>query len=180
MSFGLGFWAAAGGVSNSFELISTISVTSGTTQFMDFTAIPSTYKHLQIRATARTNAADQSIYIIFNSDGTGSNYSTHQLRGDGSSVTSSGGGSTNLITGFTETTATGSSIFASNIIDISDYASTSKNKTVRSLSGSAGANQILLRSGAWYNTSAITSMRLNSGSGSFVVGTRFSLYGIRG
>jgi hypothetical protein len=70
------------------------------------------------------------------------------------------------------------------IIDIHDYASTTKNKTVRSFFGHDrnGAGSVYLYSGLWMNTGAITSLSLGQAnfSGTFDTGTVASLYGIKG
>jgi hypothetical protein len=73
--------------------------------------------------------------------------------------------------------------FAANIFDILDAGSSTKFKTVRSLSGisqSGLANVITLRSALWRSTSAITSLTMTPSTSSFAIGSRFSLYGIKG
>jgi len=74
--------------------------------------------------------------------------------------------------------------FAVNLIDIHDYASTTKYKTLRSFSGananSASTSFVMgLFSSAWYSTSAVTSITFTNSFG-FKAGTTFSLYGIKG
>jgi len=67
------------------------------------------------------------------------------------------------------------------VLDILDAYSTTKNKTIRSLSGmTGGANNLQLYSGLWNNTAAISSLNIFPGATNFVAGSRFSLYGIRG
>jgi hypothetical protein len=76
-----------------------------------------------------------------------------------------------------------SNAFSTSVIDILDAYSSTKNKTVRILGGFAdGANsRMRLGSGAWLNTASITSISITDGeSQSFVAGSRFSLYGIKG
>ncbi len=173
--------AAAGAM----ELIST-TLLSSTTSSVTFSSIASTYKHLQIRATARSNynATLGGFAIRFNSD-TGSNYTYHILDGDTVQASSFGGSSqTNgLVTLITGNTATANA-FGAAICDVLDYASTTKNKTVRTLGGRVSTYQnsnIRLGSSLWLSTSAITSITLfDHIGGSFVSGSRFSLYGIKG
>jgi hypothetical protein len=179
---GYGF-SRGGAAQGSFDLIST-TLLSTTTSSVTFSSIASTYKHLQLRITARTNDAMDlgGVAFRFNSD-TGSNYTYHILDGSGSAVsvlagTSQTSGSIGLVTGNTSTTNS----FGIAIADILDYTNTSKNKTVRSLSGKVTtANDLRLTGSAWLSTSAITSITLiDSIGGSFVSGSRFSLYGIKG
>jgi hypothetical protein len=67
------------------------------------------------------------------------------------------------------------------IIDIQDYASTTKFKTIRVLTGNDrnGAGGIELNSVLWRSTSAITSLVFpNANSVNYNSGSVFSLYGI--
>lgn len=157
-----------------FESIATATGT-GSSGTITFSSIPSTFKHLQIRFTAFTSAAI-NINVRFNSDN-GANYAYHQLVGDGASVSSAGVASSVVMYGGYAT----SSQYGVGIIDLLDYASTNKNKTMRSLHGSDanGSGLILLRSGLWQNTNAITSIELISTSGNFTTASTFSLYGIK-
>jgi hypothetical protein len=77
------------------------------------------------------------------------------------------------------------SVFASGAIDILDYTSATKNKTIRTLSGidNNGDGTVQLGSGLCFATpAAITSITFNvqSGSANFTQYSRFSLYGIKG
>ena len=177
--------AAAGGA---YESIAT--VTASTTQSsLTFSSIPSTYAHLEIRGIARDTIADNgavNIKLQFNSD-TGSNYTRHDLRGDGTNATGNGGtaqDSITLISGSMGDSATAST-FGASIITIADYASTTRNKTVRAFCGSdantASGNFLMsLSSGLWLNTAAITSITMLPGQTAFKAGTTFALYGIKG
>jgi len=186
---GIGFFAASasGGGGGSYELIST-QVLGTAAASVTFSSIPSTYKHLQLRMTARSTTSSGGYYAtitktIVNND-TGSNYAWHYLSGNGSSVQS--GGSTSqaslLYTGSIPTSEVTAGIFGSTVLDISDYASSSKNKTFRTFSGShsSSATPIQFSSGLWMNTSAISTLTLSSNLGDLAIGSRFSLYGIAG
>jgi hypothetical protein len=188
MSFGLGFWAAAGGGAApaggvAFEQIATTILSSNTSSIsFSITGLGSTYKHLQLRYVERdsTNDIYGQIVVRFNGD-TGSNYSGHTLRGNGSSVTSSGAANGTIITTGTGNTAP-SGAFTGGIIDILDAFSTAKLKTVRILTGrvTPGDNEILFQSAAWQNTAALTSISVAGNGTNMLTGSRFSLYGIRG
>ncbi len=169
-------------VTNSYESISTVTV--GTAQStIEFTSIPSTYKHLQLRCLLRSTAASASAntFIRYNSD-TGNNYGSHILRGDGSTVTSSAFISTySYMYGPEISAATATAnIFGVGVIDILDYANTSKNKVQRVLGGNDrnGSGAEVFVSGLWLNTSAINSISFTT-SGNFAQYSQIDLYGIK-
>lgn len=177
MPFSLGFWAAAGAgggaAAGAYELISTTLGTSPLT----FSSIPSTYKHLQLRIVQRSSGSTQ--FIRFNGD-TGSNYVRHELRGNGTNVTSSAStAQTYIAPGFVVNSGgTPSGAHSAFIIDILDYASTTNNKTVRMFGGGLddADKYIALNSGLWLSTAAINSIGLTYATST----SRFSLYGVKG
>lgn len=174
-----------------YEAIATITVGVGGVATADFTSIPSTYKHLQIRAMGRSGEAGSStnaIYMRFNNDTTSSNYYAHRLLGENTGVYAQ---SSQAISGMDfigqwPLASSTASAFGVAIIDILDYASTSKNKTIRSLNGAEGNNtsvcDISLSSGVWFNSSTavnrITLVPFNGSS--FSQYSTFALYGIKG
>jgi len=182
-----GLLGGAAGAPNSYESIATATGT-GSSGTITFSSIPATYSHLQIRCIARTDTGFATDYIQFrfNSD-TGSNYTYHGLEGDGASVAAFGAASQTvaLDTNITGSAATANAMGAA-IIDISDYASTSKYKTVRTIGGqdqNSGSNtgQIRLMSNLWLSTSAINSITFTSyRSANWTTSTTFALYGIKG
>lgn len=167
-------------VPNSFESIATATGTGSTTT-LSFTSIPSTYTHLQIRGI-NNDASGYFIQLQFNSD-TGNNYTIHQLYGNGTSATSYGSASAGAYIYGGVGGYGGSAYAAPAIIDILDYASTSKNKTARMMTGfdSNGAytGYIQFNSGVWLSTSAITRIDLKL-TGNFSTTATFALYGIKG
>ncbi len=177
----LGILSSAGSGFGTYELIETQILGSNTASitFSGLAAYSATYKHLQIRALARSTraAATDGGYIRLNGD-TGSNYAHHTLYGDGSSVLSINSPSQAqmailAIVGNTATT----NMYAPSVLDILDAFSTTKNKTLRSLNG---ITAIGLSSGVWINTASLTSVTLSTQIGpNFLTGSRFSLYGIR-
>lgn len=155
---------------------------------VEFTNIPQTYTHLQIRALAQTSRATfgvDSLRFQFNAD-TANNYSWHHLRGDGS-TTESAAGST---LGYMEAqrilgTTTGNS-YGGFVMDILDYRNTNKFTTVRTIGGVdvngtvggiGGAS--VFASGNWRNTNAVTSIKLYGDAASFTANSSFALYGIK-
>lgn len=184
----LGIWAAsgAGAVSGGtdFQLIST-TILGSSTDNITFSSIPQTFKHLQIRMTARMDIASgagaRNLGIRINGN-TGNVYSWHFLNGDGGSVTSGGFASFNHIR-FDQCLPSDSQaagIYGPGVIDIADYASTSKNKTLRGLIGQPVSGfKIGLKSGLYQSTSAVSSIVLydQEYATGFKAGSRFSLYG---
>jgi hypothetical protein len=160
-----------------YDSLATVTVPSGGVATITFAGIPSGYKHLQIRAIGKgATAGGRQILFQFNGD-TGSNYNSHHIYGDGSSaVAQAKGTSTNGWVTYWD-----SSQFGSAIMDILDYANTNKNKTTRTLGGHDlnGSGYILLRSGLWMNTAAITSVSLFTDSGNFTEYSSFALYGVK-
>ena len=74
-------------------------------------------------------------------------------------------------------------IFGAIVIDILDYANTSKYKTARLLGGADqnGSGEVWSHSGNWRNTTAISSIKLlEAVTGNFVQYSHFALYGIKG
>jgi hypothetical protein len=191
--FPLGILSAAGaggGVPLSdYELISSTILGSSTPSitFSSLGTYSSTYKHLQIRAITRSDRSDvdESLQLRFNSVTGSGNYRAHELIGNGSTVSSSPFGETDrILTGFATVGATATAnAFGGIVIDILDPYSTSKNTTIKALSGATVSTRtrVILSSGVWLNTNAVSSIDLAPFFGSnFVAGSRFSIYGIRG
>jgi hypothetical protein len=168
-------------VTSSYESIATATGT-GSSGTITFTSIPSTYKHLEIRVIA-FNTTGGALTAQINSD-TGANYARHRLVGNGSTVTAAGTASTTNIYLAPQTADMDGTNPLVSILNITDYASTTKNKTFRSLGGIDKNNttgKIELVSGLWMNTSAITSISISGDSGgNFTTNSTFALYGIKG
>lgn len=177
--------AAAGG-GTSYESIATVTVGSGGAANIEFTSIPGTYTHLQIRGigrTARSAQVGDPLLFTFNSD-TGSNYNYHYLQGDGSGVSVGASTSQSNIWIYRATGAGATaSVFGTVVVDILDYKDTNKFKTVRGLGGvdNNGSGDISLSSGAWRSTAAISTIAINNFSATnFQQYSQFALYGIKG
>jgi hypothetical protein len=173
-------WAPNG----AYDALATVTVGSTSVATIDFAGIPQGYKHLQIRGLTRSDQASSSTSsrMRFNSD-SGSNYDYHALYGNGSSPA----GAENiapvnvmLIGNYPGASAT-SGMFGASVIDILDYSSLTKYKTVRFLNGydNNGSGQVTFGSNLWMNTNAITSISLFPATGNFVQYTQFALYGVK-
>jgi hypothetical protein len=154
---------------------------TGSSGTITFSSIPQNYKHLQLRIFTRLVSGQSNPTLTFNSD-TGSNYARHLLSGDGATVTASGGSSLTSISSNLRAISTADTGVA-NIIDIHDYASTTKNKTVRIFTAwdANGSGSVRLASGLWMNTNAISTITIDAGAGnSFATNATFALYGMVG
>ena len=174
---------AGGAAGGSYESIATATGT-GSSGTISFTSIPTTYKHLQIRGIMRssTTATTTNSYIQVNSV-TGSSYAWHYLRGDGSVADAAGGATQTFMFGGNATANTSSAnTMATMIADVTDYASTTINKTLRIFSGhdQNGSGEVWINSGLFNSTSAISSIQINAQVGNWTTSTVFSLYGIKG
>ena len=173
-----------------FDSLATVTVGAGGTGTITFSDIPSTYKHLQIRGISKQSATTTgfpNVGAYFNSDTTYTNYRSHYLNGNGSAV---GPGnvqaagyyaySFNTITSYSGY----ANIFGVMVMDILDYASTNKNKTIRTLGGqdANGSGEVVFTSGLWMNSStAINAVTFTlPGGGNFSQYTQFALFGIKG
>ena len=158
-----------------FYLIQQLSPSAVST--VTFSSIPATYKSLQVRFNLVTTSATFG-EIQFNSDTSTANYAMHYLSGQGSTATAGGtaSGTNGYIKMFQNNTVT--TYPAVGIIDVVDYANANKNKTVKTLVGANNntTGSIEIDSGVWLSTSAITSLTLLVGAGTYT-GT-ISLYGV--
>jgi hypothetical protein len=176
---------SAAGPDGAFDALATVTL-SAATSTITFAGIPNTYKHLQIRFIARSNNntsdGSGSTGIRLNSD-SGSNYAAHQLSGNGASATSEAFTSQTYMFGYMMAGGlAAANTFGAGVIDILDYSSTNKNKTLRTLSGfdNNGTGTVRLSSGLWMNTSAVTNIFIDNRDGwSFTQHSQFTLYGVK-
>lgn len=163
-------------VTSSYFSIATASGTgsSGVVSF-DVSSLTA-YKHLQIRILG-LQATGNDVFIKVNSD---AGVRGHWLQGNGS--TAAAGSETGTTDGQYFGTfgwnATYPSVW---IVDILDFQSTSKTKTIRSFGGydANGSGRVNLISSLFTTTSAITSVTFTSGN-SYSSNSRFALYAIKG
>jgi hypothetical protein len=176
-------WEPAG----AYDALASVTL-SATTASINFAGIPSGYKHLQLRVTSRANTSGERnnmFYLTYNGD-TAANYSWHALLGNGSSVFAESGSSQSIPrTGQSTAASATAGNMGVAIIDILDYGSDSKFKTLRSLTGfdNNGSGELYLNSTNWRSTSPVTSITLTpgtlNGASSFVANSSFALYGVK-
>ena len=172
---------------SSYESIATATGT-GSSGTITFSSIPTTYSHLQIRAIARDSSANTGVstyFVRFNND-TASNYAFHRLYGDGTSALATGSATQTYIyvSGAIPGGGNTANIMGTSILDIHDYSSTTKNKTLRTFNGTDLNNSngvVGLSSALWLSTSAINRIDfIILGGPNFTTSTTFALYGIKG
>ena len=173
------------------DSIATVTVGSGGSSYIEFTSIPNTYTHLQIRYLARTNRATYGvesfkINVGVSSADTGANYTRHYLLGDGSSVAAAADTSATYWEGVNDFGTTTGGSFGAGVIDILDYANTNKYKTMRKIGGvdvngtvgGVGGNTSLVSS-VWMSTSAMGYIKIAAMTNTLQQYSHFALYGIK-
>jgi hypothetical protein len=171
-------------IPTSYESIASYTATGGETS-ISFTAIASTYAHLQLRMVGQRNTTNVGFFgVRLNNVTTTGNYTQHSLSGNGSTVTAAG------LTASSYPEARGPQIpanttantFGVAICDIHDYASTSKNKTIRWFGGwdNNGSGDLGLFSNVFLSTSAVNRVDVYFAGDAVSAGSVFSLYGIKG
>jgi hypothetical protein len=163
-----------------YESIASASGT-GSSATITFSSIPSTYASLQIRINGRSDAAVDTTYIQVQYNATAMTKG-HYLRGDGVNATA---GAVN-VPFYVPGGNTSANIMGVAIVDIHDYASTTRNKTGRSFGGWNGNNvygtteRLQVASFFLDNTSAISALSFVLGNGNWTTDSTVSLYGIKG
>ena len=161
---------------------------TGSSDTIIFTSIPQTYQHLQLRCIQRGTGSVASLIsykISFNSVG-GTSYDFHELTGNGSTVSAAGftNDSGISVRSIVDRGLILSDAMTASVIDIHDYASTIKNKTVRWFAGidtnNASYGKINIGSGLFRDTTAISSITITNGGINLSTSSTFALYGIKG
>lgn len=173
----------------SFESIATTTTAGGTTS-VTFSSIPQTYKALQLRLFIKdsytTTNTSGNYQLTFNGVTT-TTYNYSHLLGDGASAVGSGTTSQNFIYLKNIAASSGSSmtnIYGVAIVDIVDYASTTKTKTVRFFGGvdaniASTSFSVVIGTGNSSATTEITSLRLNTDLTGLAAGSVLALYGVK-
>lgn len=185
-------WDQSTLISGYFSIASGV-VDSGESATITFSSIPSSYKHLQLRISAKStySYSVDDAYLQFNGD-TGNNYGSHNYYGASpfsSSIQVNQSTTTNKINwgqaGGMGTTAVGQ--WGLCVIDILDYAGTSIKKSLRATSGMSTESQpsasiggrVGNTVGSWNSTAAINQITLTAPAGRpFNQYSSFALYGI--
>ena len=154
-----------------------------------FSSIPATYEHLQLRFSPRSTSSGAGhliMYIQFGTGGgavdTGTNYSTHYMRGTGTTADAS------AVTGAAYTSPVRmvqagevATLYSPTVVDILDYANANKNTTIMAVTSAMDAGsypELGFGSGLWDATGAVDRIKLSHAS-SFTRGSEFTLYGLK-
>jgi hypothetical protein len=174
------FWDQSAALFDSdFQAIATTRVTSATTNIV-FDNIPQNFKHLQIRLFGRSTGGDTGVGIRYNNTTGSSGYVWQRMYGDGS------GTGTDAYSMEINRTATTANFFAGSIIDIFNYADSSKLKSANGITGwhinSGSTTYVALQSSVYSGAAlAVTKLTLScdtmGGTSQFAPYTRASLYG---
>jgi len=166
--------------------IAMANVGSAGAAYVEFTSIPATYKHLQLRffmQEATSGGSFRGSVLQFNGTTSSGNYKNHQISGNGSSASAYTSTNTSSIaSGESKGFDTDPYNFGVSIIDILDYANTNKLKTVRALNGydANGSGVIVFNSGVYLtNNNAISSIKIIPET-TFTQYTQVALFGIKG
>jgi len=167
----------------SYNNYSSIATATPNNSSVAFSNIPQDYKHLQLRIFARTSGAGDfdTMVLRFNGD-TNSNYMMHWIFGDGTSASYGNSTPSTTYIQIRDISASGSlaNSFGAFIVDIYDYASVLKIKTVRTMGGydTNSTGKINLQTGTWNSTTPISSITLAGGNAAFIANSHVALYGI--
>ena len=179
-------------MATNFVKIASVTVGSSGSDSVNFNSIPATYTDLVILASLKTTRSDgdpsEPVQIKFNASTSG--YSSRNLQGSGSSVSSGNTtGETSMVLGqATATSSNFTSTFSNNLYYIPNY--TSANYKSLSCDSVTEGNQTYtiqeLDAGLWSNTSAITDIEIfpryrapHAFASKFVQYSTFILYGIK-
>lgn len=168
---------------NSFESIQTATVGSGGQDIVEFTSIPQTFKHLQIRFMFKNNDTGSFNNSPMRFNNASSGYFEHYLTSD-TAINATGGanlGAFNTII-WAASTNLNANVFSAGVVEILDYSSTSKTKVVRSYGGGNNNTSgiLWLHSGLFNSQDAVSSIQVDIGGQMVSEHSQFALYGIKG
>jgi hypothetical protein len=158
-----------------YEPIATQTLTS-TVSTVVFSSIPQTYTDLELSVSSLGDSATASVNVRFNSD-SGSNYSVTRIYGNGSAAASNRYSSQTSLQIGDYQLQSGSEV-PLYICKINSYSNSTTNKTTLSRSNTT-SYWVSFQCGLWRNTAAINSITFVMGSGSFISGSVFTIYGIK-
>ena len=167
-------------MANTFVKIQTITVGAGGASTIEFSSIPQTYTDLKVFVSARNtvNFASNGYFYFVKPNNASTNLSSRYLLGIGTSV-SSGTYTPYAYMAASDYTA---SVFSNAEHYFPNYTS-ANNKSIRT----DGVNEtnastvygLVLDAGLWSSSSAITSIVLTPGAGTFAQYSTATLYGIK-
>jgi hypothetical protein len=161
-------------IAQTYEPIATTTFGSAASA-VTFSSIPSTYTDLVIAINAKSSAGTPSIYLQYNGDTTGTNYSYTGFYATSGALSSYR--ATNIIWISAFMNGVSPNTFNSGVINIFNYTNTATYKSC--LARWNGQDYELdAVAGKWNSTAAINSITLTAQS-NLVAGSSFTLYGIK-
>lgn len=173
----------------SYDALATYTVPSGGVSSITFAGLPASgqYSHLQIRATIRCTTSAQYAQVFFQINDA-SSYYRHLILVDG--VNNPPGaygytGQTYASLGYLAGNTALTNVFGVAVLDILDYANTSKYKTYRALGGADNNSQsspdtyTYMVSGTYPSLDPINKIVFTPESGNFMQYTNISIYGVK-
>ena len=154
-----------------------------------FTAIPGTYRHLQLVMYLRSDRAStlDAVGIRFNNDST-ANYDSYFIQANGPTPTMTGTESfagTSASNGDCAGNTATANLFSAHVITIPHYANTVNHKTFEGMNGikigtATGNIRAEQSLGAWRSAAAITQINVipTAGGANWKAGSRATLYGL--
>jgi hypothetical protein len=169
-----------------YESIATVTLGGGSSN-IQFSSIPQTYKHLELRHISRDGDArtgGTAFWVLMNGISS-STYSAHYITSEYSGQPSSGGignwGQSPV--GFNTWNSNAAYFAGVAVCNILNYTGTVSNKPISTIAGFDynGYGVTAQMSGAAYGTTgAITQLNIYPGIGPFMAGSSWALYGIKG
>lgn len=163
-------WSPTG----AYDALATVTVPSAGASSITFSGIPTGYKHLQLR----TMSLGTNAWVDLKANSTAS-AAEHAIQGSGSSAAAYANvGNAYSSSIYLQANTTQPNVA---IIDILDYANTSKNKTFRTFAGMDlnGDGTVFFLSNLYNSTSAISTLTVSIQTGTFSQYSQFALYGVK-
>ena len=164
-------------MANTMKALQTVTVGSGGVASITFNSIPATYSDLIIKASARSNGTNGTLFVNLN----GNNNNTTALRLYSSNTSIGGNIFNNSYFDYANTTNTTAGIFSNSEIYIPNYNSNfSKAVSADTANEDNGTgNNIFLTAGSKNDTAAITSITISPVIDPLIVQySTFTLYGV--
>lgn len=173
-----------------YECIASVVVDSNDINAIAFSNIPQTYTHLELRYVSRAPSSNNTngVFVnrfLFNGVET-SVYDYQVMKGVGNGTTAASGEANKTngpIIGLHAGNGIGSGYFGCGVIEILDYASSTKNKVTRSLTGcevSGTLSEVAIYGGHFRSTNPITGIEIRGDGSGYGRHSHFALYGIKG
>lgn len=164
--------------------LQTVTVGSGGASSISFNSIPQGYTDLVVKISARSNASGTTrdgLFITFN--GSSSGYSRTNLLGLDSNATISNrtSSASNMQIGDMPAASASSNTFGNMELYIPNYAGSNYKSLISDYAAENNSTSswiVGMFADLWSNTSAITSLTISTGGGSFVQYSLVSLYGV--